>query len=64
MEKDLNSLNEATVRSNLKDKIFKEQYDALLNSQALKLLKNLLILKLELLIKLLVNCKKLMHFIL
>ena len=33
MEKDLNSLNEATVRSNLKDKIFKEQYDALLNSQ-------------------------------
>lgn len=28
MERDLNSLNEATVRSNLKDKIFKQEYDA------------------------------------
>lgn len=32
MEKDLNSMQEATVRTNLKDKIFKEEYNNILNT--------------------------------
>jgi hypothetical protein len=33
LERDLNSMGEATVRSNLKDKILKEQYQSVLNSE-------------------------------
>lgn len=33
MEKDLNSMGEATVRTNLKDKIFKDEYKNLLDSE-------------------------------